>query len=283
MVDLLHILDPDETIAALQDYLFPPYITLAHLFNAPAGWRLPARALTQHQFQYVLEGEAEYVLEGEAHATRRGDLVYHAPGVAHQVRTSENAPYICISVVFHFGSSRSPLASLFEKGWHVAAMADTGLERKLSSLVSRYHQPGLANQLRCQSLLLEIVHDLHARAADGSRTKVQEKTKAKLVLIRNHIARHFASPLSHDELERVSGLSRNYIIAKFREAYGMTPFEYLAAVRVGKAKELALQTDLSIGEIARLVGYSDVHTFGRAFKNRVGTSLSRFCASLVTN
>jgi len=36
----LYFLDPAETLEELQDIFFPPYITLAHLYHAPAAWSL---------------------------------------------------------------------------------------------------------------------------------------------------------------------------------------------------------------------------------------------------
>jgi AraC-like DNA-binding protein len=237
----------------------------------------------QHQFQYVVEGKAEYTLEDQPFLTEKGDLVYHGPGVMHRVSTLPDEPYLCISIVFHFGDFRSPLEGLFERGWHVGRYGDQALEARLTSLISHYHQPAAHHQLLCQGLLLQIIHQLHEWTQDHGQTRVQEKTRTKLVLIRNHIAKHYRSNIRHEDLERISGLSRNYIIVKFRKAYGMTPFEYLTAVRIKKAKELAVQSNLSVGEIARLVGYSDVHTFGRVFKSKVGTSLSQFCSSLVAD
>jgi hypothetical protein len=56
----LYTLDPSETLEDLQDYFFPPYITLAHLFHAPPAWSLRPRVLRQYQLQYVLEGRADY-------------------------------------------------------------------------------------------------------------------------------------------------------------------------------------------------------------------------------
>jgi AraC-like DNA-binding protein len=280
MPDLLHLLDPSETIAALKEYRIPPYITLAHLFNAPEGWGLKPRVLTQHQIQYVADGTAEYSVEGKTFITKRGDLIFHAENVPHSVQTMKGEPYLCISIVFHFGSFRFNMDNLIPRSGYIGNIGGSVLETRLNQLITHYHQPGAQNQILCQGLLLQIIHDLH-NWNDRSQTRIQEKTKTKIILIRNYIAKNYSRNIEHKELEEVSGLSRNYIIVKFRQTYGMTPFEYLTSVRIEKAKELVIQTNLSISEIARLIGYSDVHTFGRMFKSKAGVSLSQFCASLV--
>ncbi|MGG4033534.1 AraC family transcriptional regulator [Paenibacillus cisolokensis] len=282
MSDRLPLPGSEEAGETTEECGFPPYITLAHLFNAPAGWEIRTRALSMHQFQYVKEGAAEYVVDGKSYTTRKGDLIYHAPYVPHAVRTIEGEPYLCISILFHFGSLRISPELLGLSSGYVGNYAGHPVEGWLSRLIAHYHQPGAHNRMLCQGLLLQTIAELDASRSGRNATPVQEKTKAKIVLVRNYILRHYGRNIRHEELERVSGLSRNYMIVKFRHIYGMTPFEYLTFVRVEKAKELAVQTNLSVGEIARLVGYSDVHTFGRMFKNKTGTSISQFCSSLVT-
>ncbi|UVI28606.1 helix-turn-helix transcriptional regulator [Paenibacillus spongiae] len=265
-------------------YYFPPYITLAHLFHAPDNWGIQPRMLNSYQFQYVVDGYAEYEIEGRTIITRKGDLIYHMPMQLHEVRTSPGEPYICISILFHFGESAYPVEELIGEDRYLGNFAGHNIEKLLSQLIAHYHQPGLTHHTSCQGLLMQLFGELsRCKQERETTTEGQHKIKTKMVLIRNHIANHYDREIRHKELEQLSGLSRNYIIVKFRKAFGMTPFEYLTRVRIERAKELAVQTNMSIGEIARSIGYSDVHTFGRMFKNNMGVSLSQFCSSLVTD
>ncbi len=263
-------------------YYFAPYITLAHIFNAPKGWELPTRSLLQYQFQYVVEGAAEYRIGDQLFTTRRGDLIYHCPEVPHSVYMLDSEPYVCFSLLFHFGQSPFPLQQLLGHSPYLGNFTDHTVEHMLSQLIAHYHQPGLSNQVLCQSLLMQILHDLSkSKEHRLPKTKLQEKTNNKLILIRNYITQNYQQVIRHQDLEDVSGLSRNYIIVKFKKQYSMTPFEYLTLVRVKRAKELAIQSNLTITEIAQLVGFADVHTFGRMFKHNTGMSLSEFSLSLV--
>ncbi|GGD50103.1 helix-turn-helix transcriptional regulator [Paenibacillus nasutitermitis] len=265
-------------------YFFPPYITLAHLFHSPVDWGIPPRRLSNYQFQYVVEGSAEYEIEGHTIVTRRGDLIYHSPYQLHELRKLPGEPYICISILFHFGDSDYPVQRLLGENRLLGNFNGLAIEKKLTQLITHYHQPGLSHHSQCQGLLMELLAELSQWKQElETTTEGQHKIKTKMVLIRNHIAAHFNREMTHHELEELSGLSRNYIIVKFRAAFGVTPFEYLSQVRIERAKELAVQTNMSISEIACAVGYSDVHTFGRMFKSKMGTSLSQFCSALVTD
>ncbi|MNY79267.1 DNA-binding transcriptional regulator AraC [compost metagenome] len=63
----------------------------------------------------------------------------------------------------------------------------------------------------------------------------------------------------------------------------MSPLQYLVWLRLEKAKELALQSGLSFGKIANEVGYTDIHSFGKIFKRKIGLSLTQFVATLYTD
>ncbi|QJD87940.1 AraC family transcriptional regulator [Cohnella herbarum] len=281
-MDLIEM-NPSETLAWMSDYHCPPYITLAHSFHAPEGWLIENRTLKQYALQYVLNGMAEYPVAGGSYVTVKGDLLFHRPGEQHSIRTVENHPYVCISIVFHFGQTSFPLDELFQDRHHLGNFTGQPIERKLGEIVQLYSHPGLDRQLKCQGLLMQVL-------AEASQGKGQEEANAggasnhaKLILLKNYLITHYHQEVRHSDLEGVTGLSRNHMILIFKKTFGMTPMQFLTWVRIQKAKELAIQTDLSVSEIARNVGYSDVHTFGKMFKKNTGSSLTQFCNTLTTD
>lgn len=279
----LELLEPDESIQRLSDYYFAPYITLAHIFHAPTGWKLDIRSLKQYQLQFVVEGVAEYIVEGTSYLTRRGDLLFHRPHERHSVRTVEHEPYVCVSIVFHFGKLDVPIHGLTGEHHYLGNFHNHPLESMLSQLVAHYHQPGLEHQLLAQSQLLRVFGEIGIlRKEQSPQKKASAKYRARLVLVKNYITEHYREQIRHTDIERISGFSRNYLIRQYKSVYGMTPFEYLTSIRVERAKELAIQHDLTVSEIAERTGYSDVHTFGRMFKRKTGMSLSQYCAAIVT-
>ena len=264
---------------------WPPYITLAHMFNAPPGWNIRDRTMSQYVLQYVVDGVADYPVEDRHYRTVRGDLLFHRPGERHSILTHDGKPYICISIVFHFGSSPFPLEEAFGGAHLLGNFAEHPIHTMLSQLVIHYHQPGEHHRLASQGLLLQILAGAAESLAGGRQTAepMDMKIHARMVLVKNYLQQHFDRPLRSEELARISGLSENYVTIQFKRVFGMTPSQYLLRVRADKAKQLALHTDLSISEIARQVGYADVHTFGRMFKKVTGYNLSSFRSSLFGN
>ena len=65
---------------------------------------------------------------------------------------------------------------------------------------------------------------------------------------------------------------RNHVINIFREAYGITPFEYLNDVKLRRAMYLLEVTSKSIDEIARESGFNHYSHFFRLFMRKNGIS-----------
>ncbi|WNR46021.1 helix-turn-helix domain-containing protein [Paenibacillus roseipurpureus] len=271
--------EPFETIEWLDDYFIPPYLTLAHLFHAPEGWQKPYGYHKQYQIQFVCYGAAHYVIEGKTYVTRKGDLILHRPYQNHEVLTLPGESYSCISIVFHFGNSPLPFNELYGDCQYFASLTDHPIMEWLQQIVTHYHQPGVIHQLECQQLILKTLLELAKLSKQSELTPIQRKNMTLLLHVKNYIQNHYTNDIRLSELEEVSGLSRNYLCNLFKQEFGMLPLQYVTWLRVQYAKELAIQTKLSIGEIAEKVGYADVHTFGKMFKKKTGFSLSQFCSN----
>lgn len=74
------------------------------------------------------------------------------------------------------------------------------------------------------------------------------------------------------ELSRKSGINQQKLKQGFKEVYGTTINKYLQQQRMEAANYLLMEGKLSIGEIARRVGYSNQSHFARRFRQRFDLS-----------
>lgn len=94
--------------------------------------------------------------------------------------------------------------------------------------------------------------------------------------MKNYILENFTKDISLEQVAEHVGLSPDYLGKLFKKIEGQTFTDYLIHLRMEKAKELLEQRDLSIKQIAYMVGYSDPNYFSRAFKKYVGISASQY-------
>ncbi|GAB4366423.1 MAG: response regulator [Spirochaetales bacterium] len=62
----------------------------------------------------------------------------------------------------------------------------------------------------------------------------------------------------------------NYLSTYFKEKTGISFSEYLNKLRMGKAKQLLTDPQYSVYRVSRIVGYSNVKNFSRAFRSYFG-------------
>jgi transcriptional regulator GlxA family with amidase domain len=67
-----------------------------------------------------------------------------------------------------------------------------------------------------------------------------------------------------------SGLPERSFMRRFTKATGMSPLDYVHALRLEEAKEMLETTDLPVEAIANEVGYEDTSFFGRLFRRKAG-------------
>ncbi len=80
---------------------------------------------------------------------------------------------------------------------------------------------------------------------------------------------------AHD-LAGVAGLSRSAFADRFTRIVGETPIAYLSRWRLNLAADLLAGRPISIGDVARRVGYASDAAFNRAFKAQFGSSPAQF-------
>ena len=80
-------------------------------------------------------------------------------------------------------------------------------------------------------------------------------------------------------LARVSAVSEAHFARSFRQAFGVPPHRYLLTRRIERATALLCDSELSITEIAFATGWESLGTFGRTFRDVVGTTPSAIRSS----
>lgn len=281
MTENLIFLQPIDAAQPIDGFYHPPYISMTHVFNSPKGWFVAPRRFRQYQFQYVLSGAAIYTIEGNQYETKKGDLILHYPNEDHEVRTIDNIPYVCVSIVFHFGQSKFPIEEMLSRVNYMGNFENTRMETIINTIPAEFQQPDLLHRLRAQYLLMEVIHTLLAENKPNTiESERKQQTQANLVLLKNYIAEHYHEEVTYETLKELTYWSKNYINQRFKETYGISPSQYQIQLRIEKAKALAIQSNMSVTEIAYQVGYSDVHTLGRIFKKKTGLSLTEYCSSL---
>ncbi len=105
------------------------------------------------------------------------------------------------------------------------------------------------------------------RRIDYDLARMPEKLKPVLRLIRANL---FRPRLTVERIRATLGVAAHDLTTEFSRAAGAPIHRYLTERRLDCAARLLVDTDLGVATIARLVGYSRVESFARAFKQQHG-------------
>ncbi|MEW9554873.1 helix-turn-helix domain-containing protein [Nonomuraea sp. NPDC050783] len=83
---------------------------------------------------------------------------------------------------------------------------------------------------------------------------------------------HLDQPISTKDLAARAVMSTRSLTRHFKAVNGVSPYQWLSAVRLERAAELLRSTDLRIQHIAHLVGYSNDRVFRARFIQRHGVA-----------
>lgn len=81
-----------------------------------------------------------------------------------------------------------------------------------------------------------------------------------------------------EDIAAACGLSRSSLERRFRAVVGRGPLAELLRERVERARQLLIETDLEMKEIAAAVGFSDVRRLSVTFRQKIGVSPGKFRA-----
>ena len=83
-----------------------------------------------------------------------------------------------------------------------------------------------------------------------------------------YIYENYSNIISLDDLSMLASINKTTLIRIFKELYGTTPIQYINRIRLQKAEELLVNTNVSISEISEMVGFQSIHYFSRYFKQK---------------
>ena len=214
--------------------------------------------------EYIVDGTGTLEIEGQFHRPSRGDVCFLKEGTNHKYEADEVNPWHKIWIVFYgnfanamidnylpedtYYFSNCPLKNYFEEIYKIS--------------VSEYPYEAMVNKINSQ--LLKIFMYLR----DMSRFEAEELAE----VIKKYLDDSIEEEFNLDKLCSEVNYSKNYVINVFKAKYGVTPYKYFIERKIDVSKSYLTHSNISIGEIAKLLHYADQQYFSTVFKNSQGIS-----------
>jgi AraC family transcriptional regulator len=97
-------------------------------------------------------------------------------------------------------------------------------------------------------------------------------TVHQLRRVKDFVDAQISNEITISDLAAVAGLSQYHFIRAFKDAVGLPPYQYVLSERIHRARGLLSKPDLSLGDVALAVGFSDASQLNRIFRKFVGVT-----------
>ena len=94
--------------------------------------------------------------------------------------------------------------------------------------------------------------------------------------VRRHIDVHFKEPLTLEQLAEEAHMNKFYLSHAFKREYGISPINYMITKRIEESKYLLAETDLSLSQVAQMLGFTSPSYFSPVFRRTQNLSPTEY-------
>ena len=164
-------------------------------------------------------------------------------------------------------------------------LVEWGLKIDLNKLEEAYFHTRILTRKQYESMVrLLSIFGQHLSLVVNQLALQQENSEPPTISrAKTFIGEHQTEDLSLGQVAHAVNMSSFYFCKLFRKATGLNFTDYLSRLRIEKAKNLLLNPNLRISEIAYKVGFQSLTHFNRVFKKIAGESPTKFREKLTSN
>ncbi|NEU32264.1 AraC family transcriptional regulator [bacterium LRH843] len=271
------------------DNLFP--FQIVYRESKSKQRELPFHFHEWYEMVYVYSGQGTFLIDQSIQSMEKGNVFIIPANTIHQSIPDKVNPVTSTVLFFCHSFVQTRLLGdsfdflhLFEHcirqkkyKYTLQPSQQEEVERYLQEMDNEIQQVHLgyrhASQIHLQTMLLYLSRELtsydvqviHDYTGPGWMNDVL-----------SYIEDHFMEGVSLEALSTHGNVSTAHLSRVFKKMTGMNISEYIATKKVLKAKELLLQTEKKVTEIASICGFESMPYFHRTFKKYSGVTPSAY-------
>jgi AraC-like DNA-binding protein len=225
-------------------------------------------------FVIPLQGKAKFTVCNETYELKRGTILHAGSGMSLSKEVIEDEDWEFILLHYRVLHEEKHKDSLFNMHYTIKVFPDQTLEliRILESIITLQKKYGTKHILQSKVLLYELISKIFT----FSEMYLGFEPKDPIDEVLGYIHEHLNDNLSIAEIADKYQWSAKHFHYIFQKKVGISPKKYIMDTQIKRAKELLLESNLTIAEIANRIGYEDALHFSKIFKRNSGISPSVF-------
>lgn len=226
---------------------------------------------------FIEKGKRYLFCKNKEYTTERGDLVLFNPRDNHTCEQIDGRTldYRCINI-----QSEVMSKAVFEitgKEYLPYFTSPVIFRSELVSLLAELHQMIMLEEadFRKEEIFFFLLEQLIEEYTVEEMPAEKGEPTAEARAICTFLETHYMDNIALDDLCKLTGLSKYYLLRSFTKQKGISPYRYLETIRIEQAKKLLEQGVLPI-DAALQTGFTDQSHFSNFFKRLIGLTPKQY-------
>jgi AraC-like DNA-binding protein/mannose-6-phosphate isomerase-like protein (cupin superfamily) len=250
------------------------YITdIGYYPKARFHYRRRIKGADEHIFIYCVEGRGSITLNKQNYNIEAGEFFVVPKKVRHFYGAKETNPWTIYWVHFA-GSKADAFTKYLKENLNSFKKSIDYSEKRIEifdSIYERFERGYSIENMICANLCFShfLSSLLQPERSFNQNGKQEEDIINKVI---DFMKKNIDAMCTLAEMAHEINISASHLSSIFKHRTGYPPMEYFNHLKVQKACQYLMFTELRINEIAAKIGIDDPYYFSRFFKRRIGVS-----------
>ena len=221
---------------------------------------------------YIVGGKGQFLIQDQLYPVNSNNLVIINPNVTHTEVSLNAQPleYIVLGIEgIELATSESSNGQ-FSILDHFESVEISGC---LRNILREMEQKNPGYEDICQAFMEILIIRLMRNTALAVPAEPQVISgNRQCAAVKRYIDLHFKESLTLEQLAEDAHMNKYYLSHAFKREYGTSPINYMITRRIEESKYLLAETDLSMSQIAQLLGFSSLSYFSQVFRRTQATT-----------
>lgn len=241
------------------------------------------------EITYVKKGRGNYFVNGQEYSMDEGDIIIFNNVEPHGWKLLEDDMHLLVMVFSpEFVAEKLSIfdaeymkpfverGSNFKNRIGKEEAVSHELRKAIREIYAEWEEKKEGYPLMIKADILRILTILIRTYQDenksGEMLKEKKAAMKRLEKAFDYIDKHYCEKITLDEVASAVYMSSNYFSSYFRKVTNIGFSEYVTRLRIKHARELLLDTERSVTDIAMECGFNNISNFYRLYKKYVGKS-----------
>ena len=214
---------------------------------------------------YIVGGKGQFLIQDQLYPVNANNLVVINPNVSHTEVSLNAQPleYIVLGIEGIELQTSDTSNGQFSILDHFESVEISGC---LRNILRETELKNTGYEDVCQAYMEILIIRLMRNIVLAIPSEPQAiSTNRQCAAVRRYIDMHFKEALTLEQLAEECHMNKFYLSHAFKREYGVSPINYMISRRIEESKYLLAETDLSLSQIAQLLGFSSLSYFSQVF------------------